>query len=140
MIKKTIHIGLALLILLSSSGLIINKHFCQNELVDTAFYSQAASCHESIVVCKAVCDSQNSDELIHAQDCCKDVSSLLKVKTEQKIEIVSIQLTKSQLNIDLRPISWISLAFFDTNHNPWDKYSPPLLVSDLLVDLQTFLC
>jgi hypothetical protein len=140
LIRKTIHIGLAVLILLSSSGLIVNKHFCQNILVDTSFYVEATSCHEETQSLSVPKTSHDCDEEFEATDCCKDVSNLLKIETEQQIEVTDIQFPKIEINSDFQLIS-AQYAYLTEAHNQGRyKYASPLLVYDIFIDLQSFLC
>lgn len=74
------------------------------------------------------------------EDCCKDISSFLKVNQEQKAEnlpIVLFELTDFQSLPLLGSLisEFSSKAFFSEKY-----YKPPLLVWDRPVRLQTFLC
>jgi len=44
MIKKLTHIVLASLLLVTTMGLTVSKHYCHNSLVDVSFFSKAESC------------------------------------------------------------------------------------------------
>jgi hypothetical protein len=44
MVKKSVHIVLALLVLLSSTGFTVNMHFCHDYLIDMAVMAPAESC------------------------------------------------------------------------------------------------
>ena len=44
MLRKTSHIGLILLLLISTMGMTINLHFSQNKLYDAKFFASAESC------------------------------------------------------------------------------------------------
>lgn len=58
MVKKSVHIVLALLIMLSSTGFTVNMHFCHDYLIDMAVMSPAQSC----------CDTGESG----MQSCCAE--------------------------------------------------------------------
>lgn len=44
MIKKLSHIIFAILLLISTMGMAVSKHYCHNNLVDIAVFSEAQSC------------------------------------------------------------------------------------------------
>ncbi len=141
LIKKTIHIGLALIILLSSSGLMINKHFCQNVLVDASFYTEASSCHEGKEAYLAPLRSSNkSGEELDKNNCCKDVSSFLKVETEQQVEFAPDKLPEVDIYSDYHLRSEQYVLIIQAHKKERYKYATPLLVNDIFKDLQSFLC
>ena len=57
MLRKIFHSVLAMLILLSSTGLTLNMHFCHNRLIDLAVIAPAKSC----------CGYESNQELDHHQ-------------------------------------------------------------------------
>jgi hypothetical protein len=128
---------LAISILLSSTGLVISKHFCQNELVDVSIFSKATSCQEEEDNCLP---SSTERELIQPRNCCKDSSNHLKVEVEQQAEVQSdffenitgqeIPLTNASINQETCVSSLLNRF----------KYKPPLLVYNIPVNLQVFLC
>ncbi len=65
MIKKAGNILLALLVLCTTTGLVVSKHYSDGELYSVAIYNDAESC----------CDSEDS-----SMDSCHDVSAVYKVK------------------------------------------------------------
>ena len=44
MTRKVLHIAIAVLILISSTGFTINMHYCHDQLIDMAFLTPADSC------------------------------------------------------------------------------------------------
>ncbi|KAF0237651.1 MAG: hypothetical protein FD181_1708 [Prolixibacteraceae bacterium] len=44
MLKKASHIILSALLLISSIGLVVSKHYCRNDLISIAFDKEAGSC------------------------------------------------------------------------------------------------
>jgi hypothetical protein len=65
MIQKTGNIILALLVLCTTTGLVVNKHFSEGELYSVALYGEADSC----------CGSED-----HHMDSCHNESAVYKVK------------------------------------------------------------
>ena len=47
MVKQTLHIALAFLLLVSVTGLTLHKHYCGDELTGIAVFMDSNDCHES---------------------------------------------------------------------------------------------
>jgi hypothetical protein len=109
-------------------------------LVDAAIYMEATSCHEKNNFSSLVESSQNCDEGYTQKDCCKDVSSLLKIETEQQAELTDVQLPKIEINSDFQIFSEQYSILIEAHNQRRLKYASPLLVYDLFIDLQSFLC
>lgn len=138
MIKVFSHIILSSLLILSSAGLTINMHFCQDELIDLAVIAPANSCCE--VGEKNSCCHQESDAN-HSSEC-----------SDESIEISS----SSDFNITISAFEFSndhSLDLFLTNHSLAGKLRiaetasfeksiserPPLISEVDLPQIQSFL-
>ena len=139
MLQRLIHIVLAFLFFISSTGLVINKHYCQNELKNMALFVKAEGCH---TMKQMSCPMHSSPEDENPEKgCCDDETEYVKVDEEQQIQ-------PSEINIQVNPV--LMSVLFVTLNLDWpslDKqsihylnYKPPLIVCDLPVSLQTFLC
>ena len=71
MIRKISHIAIVLILLVSTTGLTINLHYCNNRIYDLSVYSEATSCciegsheHNTKDELHHDCDSEN-----HEKDC-----------------------------------------------------------------------
>ncbi|TKG94202.1 hypothetical protein EYV94_13015 [Puteibacter caeruleilacunae] len=51
MVKKASHIILTMLLLISTIGLAVSKHYCGGELISTAIFTEAESCCDSDNCC-----------------------------------------------------------------------------------------
>ena len=138
MLKKTIHIILCLAILASSSGILISKHYCLDELVDVALFGEAKSCQESRTDATV---PDTSSPIIQKKSCCKDEISFEKIEDSAENVIADFSIKESfiswaiiQLAIHLPSQSDASFS------RTYQHYKPPLLVCDFTVSLQTFLC
>ncbi len=139
MIQKILHITLATLILLSSSGLIINKHYCLDQLVSVAVMQEAEKCH--IPQDDGASGKDDQQERLQRADCCKDVSSFYKVSQEQKAETTTFSLfSLSDIDCTVLPQQALALSLVEACFPPFQQYKPPLLVWDLPVRFQRFLC
>lgn len=143
MIKYFIHIILAFSVFFSSSGFWINSHFCQNELTKSALFLNFGSCceEESTAPCdteKMSCSSNEQDE---KEGCCENKTSFFKLDQNQLLNEVSFNsFEHSNLLNAVIPFYNNGLPVFDKLTVRYLNYKPPLIVSDLQVQLQTFLC
>lgn len=129
--KQSISVAMALLVLISTLSVSIEKHYCGDHLVDIAFFAEAEKCGMEG-------DDQGSD--LMANSCCKDVLDLVEgqdelsvektqvLNADQKIFILSFAAVFSGLNI-LEP----------QKHIPFEHYSPPNYVRDIQVLNEVFL-
>lgn len=136
MIQRILHITLASLVLFSSTGLLVNQHFCKSELKHSALFAPAKSCHADGG------DMPNCP--FHTKDtgpegCCDDHSAFLKHKQEQ----VSTDLyfpKAAVLMLAPLPVFALSLPAqnLDARSLHFLNHKPPLLLRDYRVLLQVF--
>ena len=67
MIRKTGHIILALLVLCTTTGVVVNQHYAEGELYSSSLYSDPVSC----------CDSEEEKDSMN----CHEESTVYKVKS-----------------------------------------------------------
>lgn len=123
---QIIHFGLAVLIYVSSIGVSVHQHFCQDELKNIAFWQSAESCHSSEKVCpasgkKCKMHSNTEDE----KDCCDDKVSIEQADWDYVPEIINFSL---DLDIPASPVVLSRKEFHQTRIQlkfP-QKYRPPL--------------
>jgi hypothetical protein len=149
---RILNIILATLVFISSTGFVINKHYCQGELKETAFMVKAKSCHETA--------AEHEDEDAHSKmpancpmhsskkkspceerkDCCKDKSEFIKLDIDQEITSFEIQKIQAPVLASILLFAY-NVDFLDQESSPvhYKNYKPPLLVCDYFVSLQTFL-
>lgn len=142
LIARFLHIVLALLLLLSSTGLLLDKHYCQNQLKDIVVYGNAKACHtdQRMVHCPVhgeMAVPVGEEE----KGCCDDATEFVKTDQEQSFE---------WSDLSLQPVS--SPAVFTPAAKLWElivcqqqtagylHYKPPLLTGDFTIELQVFLC
>ncbi len=124
MIQKYIHIPLAILLLVGSSGFIVNSHFCGEALKSLTMNAPSHGC----------CDK---DEM--PTDCCHDVSEYFMVDEFQAQVSISQTINAPLLYvIDY----FIASGLFpeDTSSQLFvDLKSPPLTESKIFIRIQSFL-
>lgn len=125
-------------ILLSSTGLVVNKHFCLEELQSTALFVSAPACSVGVQTSK---ESLPDKESISKKNCCDDQCDLFKLSEE----VDPNSQGQSLIDLEFNP-SW-----FESSQEKKDQeikefsstylnYKPPLIFRDVILDIQTFLC
>ncbi len=129
---------MALLVLISTLSISVEKHYCGEHLVDVAIFTEAENC--GMEVSDNESKAANHDVLGSKKICCTDVVDLIEGQDElsldqskelspdQKVFILSFAAKFSGFNI-LEP----------QKHPPFEHYSTPIYVRDIQVLNQVFL-
>jgi len=129
--QQFISVAMALLVLISTLSLSIEKHYCGDHLVDVAFFTDVQKCGM---------EAADTDTVLTKNSCCKDVVDLLEgqdelslektknLNTNQKAFIMSFASVFSGLNL-LEP----------QKKKQFEHYSPPKVVQDIQVLNEVFL-
>ena len=152
MLKKAIHIILALLILGTSMGLTINKHYCQNQLKGMSVFFEPPNCHDLLQsqskkikgckhhqkAAKPTCKHAKKDD---TKGCCNNESEYFHLEEN---------LVQPSISQDITPnFEWTAILHFNFdfsyisyNHTntKFQHYSPPLLCRNITLLVQSFLC
>lgn len=120
---------LALLVLFSTFSFTVEKHFCGSMLVDKAIFSEAKTCGMEM----------DSDAINSEDSCCTNEKTAVEGQDELKISFNSLDLDQ-QFFLSTLTFSYINL-FEGSPFQiiPFKNYTPPILVSDILVLDQVFL-
>ncbi len=128
---KIVSVVLALLVLLSTASIAMEKHFCGDVLIDVAIFSHPDSCGMEMSTA-----ALNSDK----KSCCKDVVEIVKgqdqlkkgsfedYSLDQHVFVTALIYSYSHLFEDLTPQA--------IRHQ---DYSPPHLIADIHVRNQVFI-
>lgn len=135
--QKTLHMALMMLVYLSSTSMLISKHYCSDQLMGASFMVEAETCHDSAPVMPA-CPSHTENK----KDCCSSESHL--VKTELNHDLHQPQLKTFDFSELLPVLIFVYLdqmileqETLDRSITEWDPPSPDAV--DLL-RIQRFLC
>lgn len=137
LLLKAIHITLIFSLLTSSVGMVVNRHFCRNELKRTAIFVKAASCHAADAKTPLNCPHHQEKKGLDKQDCCNNTSYFFKTSQEQQFEFTGMPvlhfpaaLSPCLAEMD-RPLSaTVALS--------GKYYRPPPLMADLSITFQVF--
>ncbi|RSK39943.1 HYC_CC_PP family protein [Mangrovimonas spongiae] len=131
-LHKTFSLVLSLLVLFSTVSFTVEKHFCDNTLIDVSFFSTVESCCPEGAV--------NKKSEFQKQSCCKDTIDL--VKGQDQLIIKKFE----DLNLDQQSFfttfAYSLLTVFEDLSQyiiPYKYYSQPHLVANIQVRNQVFL-
>jgi hypothetical protein len=121
----------------SSAGLILNKHYCQNELKNVALFSKASSCHGPTT--KKVCPHHQQKDK-EDNNCCNDNWEFIKTEQNQEFQ----PLTQLFIPLPLAPpvvqFTPLQIGEISKGFDSFIDFKPPIVCSEYLPKLQTFLC
>lgn len=128
--RKIANTFLALLLVISTSGVTINKHYCLGFLKDISIFHEASSCMAEM----------NMQEEDCPMECCEETSEQLLVDDFKQV-VFETNLTP-QLKLLVMISNIIGDLQFDASNplkTPYLNYSPPLIGQDIPVLVQSFL-
>lgn len=141
MIQKGIHILLSTLVLASTFGAVINKHYCQDELKEISFFFESHKCQPAAIDSCHQQPSSSDTKGIDKDYCCTYQSEFYQVDFQQE----------ALANAQLEKHTDIFFPLFIAKSDSFDvcpalikirppPYSIPLIPSPDQPDLQVFLC
>lgn len=124
--KKIFHIGLSLLLLISTAGLSVSKHICGDNVHDIAILQPASNCH--------------GEADMEMNGCCEDETEHFKVDDDFQQE------SSLEINYSADLLLFVT-HFLEINYNTQKNYlisyanyeSPPDSGTDILIRIQSFL-
>ena len=137
---------MAFLLLVSTTGLSIDMHFCQDQLKSISFIGKATSCHEkqSSSTChntknscqhKSDCENKNDGD-----DCCHNEDIVIE---KTNFDATSQQIAVNhEIQFDFLAAYVSVFVFnytFDRKTQPFKNYKTPLPDRDIRILYQTFI-
>lgn len=148
MARILIHILLATMVLMNSTGFIIHHHYCQEGLKQVSLFAKVEHCfqhqtvegipcpfHEGMILPVAPEEAQTP-----AEDCCKDKVFFAKDEFEQPGTQFSVSLEVFELNTVNTPEVSFREAKPEPDYTQYQHFRPPIPVCVRLSLLQTFRC
>jgi len=106
MLKKSLHIAMALLLMISITGLTIHKHYCGDELTNISIFvntsdcqeNSCAHCEDETLICKIDVDlfSANTQEL--PENTSFEIEVIITPQSTLLIEPLPVQSAQSLVN------------------------------------------
>ena len=142
LIQKISVLFLSLVLFVNGTGIILNKHFCGGDLKAQAFYVPAKQCsHANNSNTKPCHKKTDKSSPVSEKDCCDNDTKYF----ESDLEIQDIQVEELEINKTFF-VALIS-SFFDYPYQNFNSkkaeylnFKPPLIIKDLEVLYQSFLC
>ena len=131
-------VAMAVLVLVSTLSVSIEKHYCGEHLVDVAIFTQADDCGMEA----ADMDVKTSGEeaVSMAKSCCKNVLDVYEGQDELSLEKTKELNTNQKVIVLALATVFSGVDLFGLQNNPpFDHYTPPLVVEDIQVLNEVFL-
>lgn len=122
----------------------MSKHYCGGELKSVALFAEAEPCHQNKQMKSCPLHGampEDGTATASSKGCCDTVTDFLKVEDEQVEASLSFDLLDYPALVAVLAVvvGW-EPTVEDDKTLQYFTYQPPLLVYDLPVSLQTFLC
>ena len=124
LLRKISNVLLALLLLVTTTGVTLNKHYCMGRLVSVAVYVDADPC-----------DNGMEDPM----PCCQDIQEELRIEEIAETSFDFESHTSSYLLAVIANASTEALTFAKVTPTSFHNYRPPLPDRDVLVLHQVFI-
>lgn len=141
MVRKVISYALVMIMAMASAGLIVNRHYCKNELKSTALFVKAQPCHspKAKIACPMHSDTSPLEDA--EGNCCDDKTNYLKSEVDQIHFVEYTDLSKcKEFNLPAVYVNSADVLVNISSVQHYLNYKPPLIVCDLPLRLQTLLC
>lgn len=132
--QKISSVFMALLVFLSTTSFMVDKHYCGDMLVDVSLFTHAKNCGMEVQK-----PSGSSECEITKKSCCSDETIIINGSDELKTSFNDLGF---QQQVFITSFYYAYINVFEglkENIVPFKDYSPPLLVTDILIQDQTFL-
>ena len=135
---RIIHISLIISLFMSTSGLMVNDHFCKSENKHyTSLFNSDQGCTSKICSDGSCCSNSEDDQ--EENNCCDTKNKLVKLDSPQEIIIPEI----TEIDFKLLPVLDLTVfrsEFLKTNQIKHCIYDLPYVIFDISVLYQVFLC
>ncbi|MCX2679135.1 hypothetical protein OOZ15_04205 [Galbibacter sp. EGI 63066] len=122
---------MALIVLFSTLSFTVDMHYCGDSLIDVAVLKPAETC--------GMVMHMNADKTISENKCCTDEQIVVEGQKELKTSFEKLSFDQQ---VFLTAYIFTSLNLFEglkENIIPFQHYTPPLLVTEILIENETFL-
>lgn len=129
---------LAIVVVFSTMSFSISEHYCGDYLVDTGIFSKAESCGMEIET-----DLVNAIAIdgcsIEKSNCCQDLVKHIEGQQILKADNSSLSIEKQNIVAAFLFSYLYIFEDFSLEITPYQNYTPPLIVKDILLLDQVFL-
>ena len=121
MLRKISHIILSVLLLVTTMGLTIDKHYCGSRLVSVSIVNDTDTC----------CDQDDG--------CCKDVTDTYKLSADYTFSQANINFNLVPTILPVLSFFYISSLAIEPSDIEFSWFVPPRELKTTLSDFQTYL-
>lgn len=137
-IQKLISLAMAVLVLVSTLSVSIEKHYCGDHLVDVSIFAEAEKC--GMETSEMRLETSDQESVLKKKLCCKDVVDLVEGQDELSLAKTKELNNHQKLFVFSFAYTFSGLFEFEPqNHKPFEHYSPPNFVEDIQVLNEVFL-
>lgn len=136
--KKAFSIFLAILVLVSSTGIAANTHFCGGEAVERTLSLGIEHLDCGMPEMEQSCSSKDGHDQIDARPCCSNQHDLLQLDEDATLMQQAPVVNKTFIAAFVHTFV-IQVFSFEKKESFYLNYSPPLLKQDIQVLFQSFL-
>mgnify|MGYP003630990226 CR=1 FL=1 len=136
--KKAFSIFLAILMLVSSTGIAANTHFCGGEAVERTLSLGIEHLDCGMAETEQSCSSKVQHDQIDARPCCSNQHDLLQLDEDATLMQQAPVVNKTFIAAFIHTFV-IQIFSFVKKESFYLNYSPPLLKQDVQVLFQSFL-
>lgn len=144
MFHKIGHIFLALMVFISSSGVVVNKHYCCGILRSVALFVEPEECVGEDTDANISCFSLMGGSAVQQKDCCDDEAAFIQLKDKKASPQLGLPEFKVVLDWTPMPIAFwqVPQASFFNPTFLFQYYKPPIpaIRSHPQAYLQVFRC
>lgn len=133
---RLLHITLALSVLLSTTGISVYRHFCQDKLMSTAMFVKPHGCK---MAKHRNCHSGGHCAKKEVNSCCNDTLEFHQIDQDKQITPTLFKLLKQPMLLSLPwPVFLAPATISLSKVLPYLHYRPPLIRGTLPALLQVF--
>ena len=137
-ILQLISVSMAVLMLISTLSVRIEKHYCGEHLVDVAFFIEAENC--GMEASDKGLEVSDESSILMTESCCKDVIDLYEGQDELSLEKTKVLDTDQKVLImSFAYVFSGSIDLESQNNTPFIHDTPPKPVRDIQVLNEVFL-
>jgi len=125
---------MAILVLLSSSFVLIDQHFCEGKLLDSSFFGKAYVCNMHM----ASCSSEKDQSSVDPKSCCLNKTEIKFGSVFVKIPVLNINYLEHFVIPNINLFKQKKSSNFIDHKSRIIDYYVPLITRDVLILIQCF--
>lgn len=137
MATRILHIILAFLLLISSTGFTVSSHRCGGHLVSVALFAEATNCYGDTVEATS-CERTELTTSNCKRGCCQDSKDYFKADIDEQQTVFDYQLSLPQVTVTQREFLPLLMPVTAQVAVIFPPFPPPDIIRDIAVFFQIF--